>query len=239
MMDLPDLGHGKDVSSLLRPLSLAATTLALCGQAAALPMGPYESSMLMLDSTPAARSVSVNHAIAQTWAPGMTLQRWEEPAAHGATLLREGAGLSLTHRLHRWNLPQAQANLWLVGEAGQLRRAGGHGRSAGEGGYGALAFMADYETTRVYAGSSLKLLRSGGGLRYDVARLRTGFSFWEAEYEGIQPWFVVEAARSRYSAGSMREGTQLTPMLRLIHRRWFVEAGVNRDGGMFNLMFNH
>ena len=120
--------------------------------------------MLMLDSTPAARSVSVNHAVAQTWAPGVTLQRWEEPAAHGATLLRESAGLSLTHRLHRWNLPQAQANLWLVGEAGQLRRAGGHGRSAGEGGYGALAFMADYETTRVYAGSSLKLLRSGGGL---------------------------------------------------------------------------
>lgn len=227
------------LSSIAPALAFAALALAFCGRASALPMGHYESWMFMLDGTPAARSLAANYAVAQTWAPGVTLRRWEEPAAHGATLLRESAGLSLTHRLHRWNLPHAQANLWLVGEAGQLRRAGGHGRAAGEGGYGALAFMADYETTRVYSGGSLKLLRSEGGLRHDVVRLRTGFSFWEPEYEGTQPWLIVEAERTRYSVGSMREGTRLTPMLRLIHRRWFVEAGVNRDGGMLNLMFNY
>ena len=228
------------------PLAMAAVAAAITGAglllpgaASALPMGHHESWMLMLDSTPASRSFAANYAVAQTWAPGLTLRRWDEPAAHGATVLRESAGLSLTHRLHRWNLPHAQANLWLVGDAGQLRRAGGHGRSAGEGGYGALAFMADYETTRVYLGGNLKLLRGGGQLRHDVARLRTGFAFWEPEYEGTQPWFIVEAERTRYSPGSMREGTLLTPMLRLIHRRWFVELGVNRDGGMFNLMFNH
>ena len=226
-------------SPLAPALALAAVALVFAGRASALPMGHYESWMLMLDSTPTARSLSANHAVAQAWAPGVTLRRWEEPAAHGTTLLRESAGLSLTHRLHRWNLPHAQANLWLVGEAGQLRRAGGHGLTAGEGGYGALAFMADYETTRVYTGGSLKLLRSEGGLRHDVVRLRTGFSFWEPEYEGTQPWLIVEAERTRYSVGSMREGTRLTPMLRLIHRRWFVEAGVNRDGGMLNLMFNY
>lgn len=218
---------------------LLAALLAVPGAASALPMGHYESWMLMLDSTPSSRSFSANYAVAQTWAPGVTLRRWDEPAAHGASVVREAAGLSLTHRLHRWNLPHAQANLWLVGDAGQLRRGGGHGLTAGQGGYGALAFMADYETTRVYFGGSLRGLRGEDGLRHDVARFRTGFSFWEAEYEGIQPWFLVEAERTRYSAGSMREGTQYTPMLRFIHRRWFVEAGVNRSGGMFNLMFNH
>lgn len=202
-------------------------------------MGHYESWMLMLDSTPSTRSFAGNYALGQTWAPGATVRRWEEPAAHGASLLRESTGLSLTHRLHRWNLPHAQANLWLVGEAGQVRRAGGHGRTAGRGGYGAAAFMADYETTRLYLGGSAKLLRGESGLRHDVGRFRTGFAFWEPEYEGIQPWFIVEAERTRYSAGSMREDTLITPMLRFIHRRWFVELGVNRDGGMFNLMFNH
>lgn len=223
-------------------LLAAGTLTALHQPASALPMGHYESWMLMLDSTPSTRSLGVNYAIRQTWAPGATLRRWEEPAAHGASLVRESAGLSLTHRLHRWNLPHAQANLWLVGDAGQVRRAGGHGRTAAEtgvGGYGALAFMADYETTRVYVGGSVKTLRGEGRLRHDVARLRTGFSFWEAEYEGIQPWFLVEAESTRYSPGSMREDSLLTPMLRFIHRRWFVEVGVNREGGMFNLMFSH
>ncbi len=221
------------------PALLAAAALALPGTAAALPMGHYESWMLMLDSTPSTRSLGLNYAVAQTWAPGAVLRRWDEPAAHGASVLRESAGLSLTHRLHRWNLPHAQANLWLVGDAGQVRRAGGHGRTAGDSGYGAVAFMADYETTRVYFGGSLKALRGEDSLRHDVARVRTGFSFWEAEYEGIQPWLLIEAERTRYSPGSMQEGALLTPMLRFIHRRWFVEIGVNRDGGMFNLMLNH
>jgi len=99
--------------------------------------------------------------------------------------------------------------------------------------------MADYETTRVYFGGSAKALRGEDSLRHEVTRLRTGFSFWEAEYEDIQPWFLLEAERTRYSAGAMREGTLFTPMLRFIHRRWFVEVGANREGGMFNLMFNH
>ncbi|RVU43798.1 hypothetical protein [Rubrivivax rivuli] len=234
-----NLSLPRALAGLGLPALLAAATLALHGPATALPMGPYESWMLMVDSTPSTRSLAANYALVPTWAPGGVLRRWDEPVAHGASLRRESAGLSLTHRLHRWNLPHAQANLWLQGEAGQLRRAGGHGQIGGRGTYGAAAFMADYETTRIYFGGSLKALRSEGRLRHDVARLRTGFSFWEAEYEGIQPWLLIEAERTRYSPGAMQESTLLTPMLRFIHRRWFVEIGVNRDGGMFNLMFNH
>jgi hypothetical protein len=225
-------------SSDLRAL-LVAGMMALQGTASALPMGHHESWMLMLDSTPSMRSLAANYAVAQTWALGAVQRRWEEPAAHGMSLLRESTGLSLTHRLHRWNLPHAQANLWLLGDVGRLRGAGGHGRNASDSTYGAIEFMADYETTRVYLGGSVRALRGEEGLRHDVARMRTGFSFWEADYEGIQPWLLIEAKRTRYSAGSMQEGALLTPMLRFIHRRWFIELGVNRDGGMFNLMFNY
>ncbi|MCE2915855.1 MAG: hypothetical protein LW768_09960 [Rubrivivax sp.] len=219
---------------------MATALLTACGAVLALPMGHEDSWMLMLDSTPQSRGLGLNHAVTGTWAPGATLRRWKEPIGHGgARLLRETAGVSLTHRLHRWNLPHAQANLWLVGDAGQVRRQGGHGYAAGRGDYGAMAFMADYETTRVYVGGGLKALRGGEGLRHDVVRVRSGFSFWEAEYEGTQPWFIVEAERTRYGNAAMREGTRFTPMLRFINRRFFVEIGANRDGGMFNLMFNH
>ena len=102
-------------SSDLRAL-LVAGMMALQGTASALPMGHHESWMLMLDSTPSMRSLAANYAVAQTWALGAVQRRWEEPAAHGMSLLRESTGLSLTHRLHRWNLPHAQANLWLLGD---------------------------------------------------------------------------------------------------------------------------
>ena len=221
-----------------RAAALAAT-FTFTGAASALPMGFEDSWMLMLDSTPESRSLGLNYAVTGTWAPGFTVRRWNEPAAHGAKLVRESAGLSLTHRLHRWNLPHAQSNLWLVLDAGTLRAPGGHGRAPARGGYGAFTALADYETTRVYAGASAQWLRGPGSLQRDTQRVRSGFSFWEAEYEGTQPWLIVEAERKRDSPGSMREGTLVTPMLRLIHRRYFVEIGVNREGGMFNLMFNH
>jgi hypothetical protein len=114
-MNLSLLSRASTGSGL--PALLVAATMALHGPASALPMGHYESWMLMLDSTPAMRSLAANYAVAQTWAVGGVVRRWEEPAAHGATLSRESAGLSVTHRLHRWNLPHAQANLWLLGAA--------------------------------------------------------------------------------------------------------------------------
>ena len=52
---------------------------------------------------------------------------------------------------------------------------------------------------------------------------RLGFSFHEVDYDEVQPWLVVEARRMR----GLSDKTEVTPMLRLIHNRYFVEAGVN------------
>jgi hypothetical protein len=220
-------------------LTLFASTAAL-----ALPMASEGSFMAMVDLHSAGeRDAAVNYAVTGRDALGVMATRWHEPVLHAGIHARkherESVGLTYTRLVHRWNLPHAQANLWLLGDAGRLRRAGGHGQTASDSGYAAVEFMGDYETTRVYLGGSFRALRGEDSLRHDVARVRTGFSFWEAEYEGIQPWLLMEAKRTRYSAGAMPEGTVLTPMLRFIHRRWFIEFGVNRNGGMFNLMFNY
>ena len=45
------------------------------------------------------------------------------------------------------------------------------------------------------------------------------------DYDQVQPWLVLEARRMQGLSGK----TEVTPMLRLIHNRYFVELGINTD----------
>jgi hypothetical protein len=53
-----------------------------------------------------------------------------------------------------------------------------------------------------------------------------GFSFYEANYDETQPWLIFEARRM----SMVSDAYEVTPMLRLIHKRFFVEAGANLQG---------
>ena len=63
------------------------------------------------------------------------------------------------------------------------------------------------------------------GLNHDFGSVRVGFSFYEVDYDQTQPWLVLEARRVR----GLSDKTEITPMLRLIHNRYFVELGVNNS----------
>ena len=198
-------------------------------------MGSVDSWMVMGDLTRESRDLFANYALTPRDALGAGTARWDERGAGGGELRRDTAALTYTRLLTRWNLPHAQANLWWVAQAGQARAdlpgGGRRGRA-----FGALALLADYETTRVYAGAGLRPLRGGAGLRWDQAWLRAGLSFYEAEYDEVQPWFVLETKRER---GAFERKSLTTPMLRFIHRRFFVELGGNREGAILNFMFNY
>jgi len=79
----------------------------------------------------------------------------------------------------------------------------------------------DWESTRLYLSASSRLYRADG-INHDAHILRAGFSFYEVNYEETQPWFILEAQRVK----GMTEGTEITPMLRFIHRRFFAEFGI-------------
>jgi hypothetical protein len=220
---------------LLLTTALLAGATAPPGVATALPMASQGSIMAMADfSSDGERDLAVNYAITGRDALGVMAARWHEPVLHMGLHRqhheRESTGLTYTRLVHRWNLPHAQANLWFVGAAGQVK---GHALSGGARSFWSPAVMADYETTRVYFGAGLEPKRASG-VRHDTAWLRAGFSFYEVDYEQVQPWFIVETKRTRYSATSRN---LTTPMLRLIHRGVFVELGRNREGTQFNLMW--
>jgi hypothetical protein len=203
-------------------LALAATATA---PAVAAPMGYKGSWMAMGDLSPNWRESFVNYALTPRDAIGPSLLTMR---SDDGMRTRDVAEFSYTRLLKRWNLPHAQANVWFVGGLGTVRGndLGGTRTLATPG------VQVDYETTRFYVSAFTRLYRAQG-LNHDFGAARIGFSFYEADYDEVQPWLVLEARRMR----DLSEQTEITPMLRLIHNRYFVEAGVNNSRQLrFNFM---
>lgn len=194
---------------------LWVAALACVQPACAAPMGFKDSSMAMGDFSPTWKEAWINHALSARDALGAgALSMRSDDDSKRRTLTE----LNYTRLLKRWNLASAQANVWLFVGAGAIRGNDFQGARA------ALApgLQVDYETTRVYAAATARLYRAEQ-LKHDVASLRAGFSFYETDYDEVQPWLVVEARRMR----GLSEKTEVTPLLRLIHKRFFVELGVS------------
>ena len=190
------------------------------------PMGFKGSTMAMGDFSPNWQEAWVNYAITPRDALGAggVVMRSDDKR-----LSRNFAELTYTRLLHRINGEHSQANLWLLGGAGQVtgNNFGGSKTMLAPG------VSADFETTRLYVSAAARLYRAPG-INHDFVSTRAGFSFYEVDYEETQPWLIVEARRMR----GLSEKTEITPMLRLIHNRYFVEFGVNNmKQGRFNFMY--
>lgn len=209
---------------LLRIAGLA--TLLGAGLAHAGPMGFKDSTMAMGDFGPNWREGWANYALTPRDAVGAG-GLWMRSDDKLRT--REAVEATYTRLAKRWNMPHAQANLWLLAGVGTLRG----NDFAGSKTLLAPGVQFDYETTRIYLAASARLYRAEG-IRHDVASLRAGFSFYEVDYDETQPWFILEARRMR----GLSDQVEITPMLRLIHNRYFIEAGINTmKQGRFNIMY--
>lgn len=190
------------------------------------PMGYRGSTMAMGDFSPNWKEAWVNHAVTPrdaVGAGGVAMQSDDKKLA------RNFSELTYTRLLSRINAEHSQANLWLLAGAGRVT---GNNFADGKTML-APGLAADYETTRFYISASARLYRAQG-INHDFASARTGFSFYEVDYDETQPWLIVEARRMR----GLSEKTEITPMLRLIHNRYFVEFGVNNmKQGRFNFMY--
>ena len=190
------------------------------------PMGFKGSTMAMGDFSPNWQEAWVNHAVTprDAFGAGDVQMRSDDKR-----LSRNFAELTYTRLLHRINGEHSQANFWLLGGVGRVT---GNNFAQGKTML-APGIAADYETTRLYVSASARLYRAPG-VNHDFASVRSGFSFYEVDYDETQPWLIVEARRMR----GLSEKVGITPMLRLIHNRYFVEFGVNNiKQGRFNFMY--
>jgi hypothetical protein len=198
---------------------LLATALAgAAAGASAAPMGFKDSWMTMVDLGPNWQEAGFNYAVTSRDAFGATVLNMK---SDDDTKRRTFTELTYTRLVQRWNLPHAQANAWLFLGAGAMS---GNDFSGSQAAW-SPGVQLDYETTRVYLAATARLLRSDD-LKHDYGSVRAGFSFYEVDYDEVQPWLILEARRTR----GLSDKTEVTPMLRLIHNRYFVELGVNTDG---------
>ena len=202
-------------------MALIASAVAHAG-----PMGFKGSTMAMGDFSPNWQEAWVNHAVTprDAFGAGAVLMRSDDKR-----LSRNFAELTYTRLLHRINGEHSQANFWLLGGVGRVT---GNDFADGKTML-APGIAADFETTRLYVSATARLYRASG-VNHDFVSVRSGFSFYEVDYDETQPWLIVEARRMR----GLSEKLEITPMLRLIHNRYFVEFGVNNmKQGRFNFMY--
>jgi hypothetical protein len=212
------------MKSLLLAWTLLATCLATSAHAG--PMGFNGSTMAMGDFSPNWKEAWVNHAVTPRDALGAggVAMRSDDKK-----LTRNFSELTYTRLVHRINGEHSQANFWLLGGLGRVTG----NNFADSKTMIAPGVSADFETTRLYTSVSYRMYRASG-INHDAVSARAGFSFYEVDYEETQPWLIVEARRMR----GLSEKTEITPMLRLIHNRYFVEFGMNNmKQGRFNFMY--
>jgi hypothetical protein len=192
-------------------------------------MGFEGSTMTMADFNQNWREVGFNYAITSRDALGLTHLEFRSDDHKDK---REVDTLNYTRLLSRWNLTDAQSNLWLFMGLGEIRGSIDN-QNIDSKVIASSGFQFDYETRRVYFATTHKLYRASN-LNHDTTSIRAGFSFYEADYDQTQPWFILE---TKYT-NQISDKIEVIPMLRLINKNIFVEGGVNNSGQpRLNLMY--
>lgn len=122
----------------------------------------------------------------------------------------------------RWNLEDAQANVFTWGGAGTayVSELKGHEFTWNAGG------QIDYETRRIY--SSLKTdYFNSTAFSHRIDTLQLGIAPYEHDVDTVATWFVVQGRR--YS-GEIFAGTEWAFLLRFFKRGGWIEAGATTDG---------
>lgn len=197
-------------------LFLASFLLSISAKAA--PMGFKDSWMSMGDFSKTYRELTANFALTPRDAIGVTSVYMQTNNYSQSQINNE---LTYTRLVKRWNMPEAQANIWFIGGVGETTGNYFSGTKATV----SPGIQADYETTRLYA-SAYARVYVADGITNNIVSARTGFSFYEVNYDETQPWLILEARRMSMVSTQY----EITPMMRLIHNRFFVEAGANLHG---------
>jgi hypothetical protein len=216
-------------------LTLLLPSMLLClgsQNVSAGPMGFKDAYMVMGDFNNNWREAFINYAVTPRDAFGVSATYMRSDDKTRTRTLEE---VTYTKLFHRWNMPHAQANLWLLGGIGALQAE--NARIGSDDKFDNIMITPgvqfDYETTRVYFQATHRLYRASG-INHDYNSVRAGFSFYETDYDKTQPWLIVEAR----NMNGLSDKVEITPMLRLITTRLFLEARVNNFAQpRFNFMY--
>ena len=139
--------------------------------------------------------------------------------------------LRANYLVRRWNLEDAQANVFVWGGLGMASGSDFRGHTIDR----EAGFQADYETRRVYA-SVMSDLHESSAYSHRIDTLQLGFAPYAHDYTDLATWFVLQA---RTYTGRLHRGVESAALIRLFKGGAWIEAGVTNDGkpqlmAMFN-----
>lgn len=211
----------------LRSMSVPWLMLLVAGVVGAHPVSYPGNLMLMGETGEKMEDYNAVYTFAANHALSAGYLRME---SDGGARERRITNLHYNHRLRRWNLPDAQANIYLQAGVGH---ATGNDFS-GERLAVLPGIQADYETQRVYFAYRWHGMKSSA-FTHMIHNVQAGFAPYAAEYDEIAPWFVLDVRRTT----NLGNRTEITPTLRLIHKNVFFEAGVSTERRLrLNVMLN-
>lgn len=131
----------------------------------------------------------------------------------------------------RWNLENAQANVFVWGGVGRAHI----GETSDDQFAWNVGGQFDYETRRIYA--SLRTdLHEASAYSHRVDTLQLGIAPYQHDYQTLAVWIVLQA---RQYTGGLFPGTEYAALLRLFKRNAWLEAGATQEGKLqAMLMFN-
>jgi len=156
---------------------------------------------------------------------------WLELDSEDGATQRHVAYLRANLLAKRWNLPGAQANVFVWG---------GFGRATGNDFEGStlarnVGLQTDYETRRWY-GSFRSDLHESDRFSHRIDTLQLGWAPYAHDYDTLATWFVVQGRR--YS-GDLFDGTETALLVRFFKGGKWIEFGATTDGHLQAMaMFN-
>ena len=132
-------------------------------------------------------------------------------------------GAQATWLVNRWNLPSAQANLYVTGMAGAAWRDGATTRPGGF-----VEAQGDWENRRVMLMGMARLTHMDGIGTSDMQMGRIGWAPYEGDYGDAHLWLFAQLKRDSASADEVQPAL----VARLFYRTMLVEAGVTDRGGL-------
>ena len=131
----------------------------------------------------------------------------------------------------RWNLPRAQANVFVWGGVGRATGNDFAGSTTARN----AGFQIDYETRRVYSAWRTDLQRSDH-FSHRIDTLQLGWAPYEHDYDTLATWIVVQG---RHYTGGIYDGIEPALLVRFFKGGTWIEIGGTPDGQVQAMaMFN-
>lgn len=167
-------------------------------------------------------SLHIHYSPTAQYSIGWQHEYIRDPEAHADSL-------KVNYLVKRWNMPQAQANLYLKSGVGVAYDDDDNYEPAV---YTGLA--GDAETRRWFTSYENRFFHAGDIDKYAKHTARVGVAPYIGDYGDLHTWLMLQAD---YDAGK-DDNFSVTPLVRFFKGPAMVEAGVNLDGGgLLNFMY--